>query len=378
VSGTNQAGVFTFTTRNLGDEMQSFAALAHLDRVQAFVDRDRLPAFTAPADTACVFNSWFMQGDDFRPPADRIRPVWHGFAAGRPQLTSGAWLEYLRLQPPIGCRDLFTTRLLGDAGLPAYWSGCLTLFLGAALQLPAVERSGVVFVDVPRAAESVIPREIVARAERLSTFPAPSIIDKPLERWATLGRLVRILARAELVVTRRLHVALPAASLGTPVVVFPDGAISQARRRFSGYESILPIVFLDGLESGARRIDWANVPPAAIPRALADAHAAFRDTLASRGLASAPPAPSVLDEIGRREQRLVNVAGSDAPGRISLTLNAQRFELDVALWTDRSVRVVLGGFPGLSKFDFVVEAQDASGAPWVRWGLLRDLVVHEG
>lgn len=366
-------GVFTFATRNLGDEMQSFAVLSHVDRVQTFVDRDALPEHQSDADTACVFNSWFMQGDDFRRPSSRIKPVWHGFAAGRPQITAGDWLSYLREQPRVGCRDRFTTRVLTEAGVDAYWSGCLTLFLGQALNVMPRERRGIIFVDVPPEAERAIPREIVARALRLSTFPPPGIVHKPLERWAALGRLADILASAELVVTRRLHVALPAASFGTPVVVFPDGAISQARRRFSGYESVLPIVFLDELEVGMRRIDWGAVPHASIPRELVESYAMLRGTLAERGIANVPRPCSVLDVIGRHQQRLTNIDRLQRPSRVSLRLNDQRFELDVKLWTDRYVDVALSGFPGLSKFDFHVEVQTTHERPWVGWGLLRDL-----
>ena len=372
--GDTQLGVFAFATRNLGDEMQSFAVLSHVDRVQTFVDRDALPGFRADAHTACVFNSWFMQGDDFRRPSAHIEPVWHGFAAGRPQVTSGEWLSYLREQPRVGCRDLYTTRLLSDAGVNAYWSGCLTLFLGEALNVPATDRRGVIFVDVPREAERVIPREIVDGAVRLSTFPAPDIINKPLERWASLGRMADLLARAELVVTRRLHVALPAASFGTPVVVFPDGAISQARRRFSGYESILPIVYLDELDTAAARIDWTNVRPAVIPRELLGAYKDFRVALRARGLATGSARPTSLDDIHVHQQRLTNVSRLSTPVRIRLRLGDRRFELEVTHWTKEHVHVALSGFPGLSKFDFVVEVLPSADGRWISWGDLRDLV----
>ena len=59
MSTAAQVGLFTFATRNLGDEMQSFAVLSHVDRVQTFVDRDALPEHQSGNDKACVFNSWF-------------------------------------------------------------------------------------------------------------------------------------------------------------------------------------------------------------------------------------------------------------------------------------------------------------------------------
>ena len=307
-------GIFTFETHNLGDEMQSFAVLGHVDRVNTFLNRDRLPDYAGPP-VACVFNSWFLIGEDWRPPAPPIQPIWHGFSAGREELVQGAWLEYLKAHEPIGCRDRYSTELLRRSGVEARWAGCLTLFMGRAMTLRPRNRRGVIFFDVPHEAEAHIPREIVQRAVRLSAFPSPGILDNPLARWAATARHAEILAGAELVVTRRLHVALPAISFNTPVVVVPDPEIGNARRRFSGYEGIVPTVFLDNIDPGLRHIDWHNVPPAEIPAELEYQYSEFCRKLKSSGLSGElSPSYSTLNDLTRSRQWISNLGRIAPPG----------------------------------------------------------------
>lgn len=374
------AGLFSFDTQNLGDDMQAFAVLAHLDRVDTLLDRDHLADFAGVPGTTAVFNSWFILGQDFRRPSERLRPIWHGFSAGRPELVEGDWLAYLRSQAPIGCRDLHTAEQLADAGVDAHWTGCLTLFLGEALQRrPPREREGVLFVDVPAEVEARIPPAVTARAVRLSTFPAPSLVGRPLDRFAAVARLLDRLARAELVVTRRLHVALPAASVGTPVVVTPDPAIGRARRRFSGFEPIVPTVFVDELlDRRLSGIDWTRVPPASIPPELTARYAALLGRLRDRRvIARVRRRPSPLDDPDRASQRLHNAAGQVRPARLRLRLADRTFEMGIRTWSDRFVDVDLNGFPGLSKFAFDVESAPWDADVWSSWGALADLVVRD-
>jgi hypothetical protein len=293
------------------------------------------------------------------------------------ELFDSAWRDYLAEGAPIGCRDRQTTDILLDAGVDAFWSGCLTLFLGDALRATPGDREGILFVDVPPAAEDLMPSEIVERATRLSTYPPPGLIDRPLERWAMVARLVDRLARATLVVTRRLHVALPAASVGTPVVAIPDAEVSFARRRFSGIETFIPTVFLDRAASDLKRIDWHNVPSPQVPGQLRAHREALCTTLRDRGLAGGARSTTSLDDLRRSSHLLVNTVRMARPGRIRLTLKDRSFELAVRCWSDRYIDVSLGGFPGLSKLAFDVHVQAAVGGDWIQAGALRDLVVNE-
>ena len=371
-----KAGVFSFRTRNLGDEMQSYAALGHLNQVDAFLDRDHLADFDSGEDTTCIFNSRFIQGDDFRPSAECIKPLWHGFAISKDQLLEGAWLDRPKDGSQIGGRDLYTAERLTTAGVDAHFTGCLSLFLGHAF--PALERrrKGVLFVDLPAAAEAFIPDSIVASALRLSTFPPASMIERPLDRWAAVARLAALLAGARLVVTRRLHVALPCVGFGTPVVAIPDPDISQARLRFSGYEAVMPTVFLDDVDPGLRRLDWSAIPAPVVTPDMRRRHAELRAALDSRGLSGGPfSGESILDQVGS-SARLRNPLGGRRPSRIRLRLHDRSCELDVHLWTDQFLEVGLRRFPGLSRFAFRVEMGPNKREHWDDVGALQELVVQ--
>lgn len=370
-----KTAVFTFATPNLGDEMQSLAVLAHLAHVDEFLDRDRLAECSPEGEVSCVFNSWFMLGSDFRLPCDRLRPIWHGFSGGRRELLQEPWLSYLRDQEPIGCRDLYTTDMLRARGIAADWTGCLTLFLGQRWPRAEGRRSGVLFVDVPEAAEAHIPVDVRRRAMRTSSCPAPGVRCRPLERWAAVARLVDAIARAELVVTRRLHVALPATSLGTPVVAIPDPAVSLTRERFSGFDTFLPTCYLDKVESGLRTLDWQHLESPRIPDALEIRYRGLCARLRRFGIASDNRPAHVLDRLDVERYQLSNASGCPRPGRLCLRLGNRRFELEIKFWSDRSVVVGLSGFPGLSKFGFIVEHQLEGRPQWEAWGRLQDVVV---
>ncbi len=370
-------GLFTFDTNNLGDEMQSLAVLAHVDRVRTFIDRDHLADFHDENKTACVFNSFFMLGDDFRLPAPAIKPLWYGFRPGRHELFEKEWLAYMKQQPPIGCRDLYSLQELTKIGVDAYWSGCLTLFLGTVLPKPAGKREGIYFIDLPVAAEAFLPPSIVQKASRLSTFPCTDMRYSPLERWAAVARLTNILATAELVLTRRLHVALPAASFGTPVVAIPDPAISVARERFTGFDEIIPTVFLDKFELEAKKIDWQNVEPARISDSLKGHYAALCKQLHSLNLPPAISTKKTLEDFSCLTQRLINIEKIRGPGFLRLKLNDRVFALSTRAWNDEYIDVGIKGFLGLSKFDFEIEVSKGEAGPWVSWGFLRDLVMEK-
>jgi hypothetical protein len=186
---------------------------------------------------------------------------------------------------------------------------------------------------------------------------------------------VDLVTRAELVVTRRLHVALPAASYGTPVVAVPDPDISFARRRFAGFETILPVVYLDRIESDLKKVDWHGLQPANIPDQLKQRYINLCQTLRALKLSGySPQAMTSLDVIGRSCQRVINLAGIRTPSQVRLRLKDRVFELRVLSWSDSHIDVALRGFPGLSKFDFMVEVLPSESQSWMAWGPLRDLV----
>ena len=46
------------------------------------------------------------------------------------KIFSAETIYHLKQHAPIGCRDFYTVSLLEKYGIPAYYSGCMTLTLG--------------------------------------------------------------------------------------------------------------------------------------------------------------------------------------------------------------------------------------------------------
>lgn len=327
---------FTFTTSNLGDDIQSLAAMLFAGRLDAFVPRDALGAVALEDRHACIFNCWFLNGRDYRRPSASILPLLHGVSITRPDVLQSPWKDFLVDNGPVGARDLRTLELLEANGVNAYWSGCLTAFMGEHFMRPS-ERTGELFVDVDEETErKFVPSEIGARAKRLSNFLPPSVAADPFQRLNAAIEMVTELAKARLVVTRRLHAALPCVGLGTPVLVLPDPQISMARWRFSGCESYLPIRYKDEPATGLD-FDWTAPAPATPPRELAEARDKLADALSQLGLF--PAAPLAIDEPASSSLRAAGHGLGDRAGRAFLKLGDLKRELSIEHWTKEEILV---------------------------------------
>lgn len=233
---------FRYRTTNLGDDTQSYAIALHLPRIDAWIDRDAMADLRLDSPHRYVTNSWFFLGNDARLPTPQLEPVFHGISLGREELLSAPWLDYFRKFGPVGCRDLRSAERLQASGVDAFWSGCLTLFIGAHYApVPPEARKGIYIIDVAEeVAERTVPKFIRDRAIRFGNEIDPLIVHRTGHRFAAVHRLMHRLAHAELVITRRLHIALPCVGFGTPVLALPNARISDARLRFSGFDGFLP------------------------------------------------------------------------------------------------------------------------------------------
>jgi hypothetical protein len=303
--------------------------------------------------------------------------LFHGFCVGTPPLlNSPEWLDLLRAHQPIGCRDIGTVKLLKAAGIDAYWSGCLTMMFGRNFsRVPDSQRRGVYFVDIhPDVEASYIPDRLRRRAIRASTFPPQVRIDNRVFRWGWLAGFIDMLRTAELVVTRRLHAALPCLGFGTPFVVIPDAAISNARHRFSGFLDFLPGAFRDD-DAGCRKIDWDRRAPIAIPEQFEVSLARFTDQLAGR-FGIHPPKPVPVDRILVSDRiRFRNPGFGFEPGGVRLAMGSDRTECVVANWTDEVIEILFPDHVLTSRMDISVEIRRRPEAAYEAAGSLRDLQI---
>lgn len=355
---------FTFATQNLGDDVQALAAFLFSRRLDALINRDSLAEAPIAETHACVFNSWFLVGQDFRAPSPLIEPILHSLCIGRDYLMKTAWRDYLASYGPVGARDTVTLDLLHQNGVDAYWSGCLTTFMGEQVE-PVAERRGVLFIDIDEETETrFIPKSVSARAERLTNFIPPSSMADPLRRLSLCVDLIRRLASAELVVTRRLHVALPCVGLKTPVCVLPDPAIANARRRFAGYDW-LPLRFKDDPTTGWD-FDWDSPPVVEAPADMRTAHDTFALAMSNRGLLS----PHKVDLGGAVSDTVTMKADLPArAGRVFLEFGQDRRELPVRSWSSSGLMVETPPLPIPSRLFATLNVTDADDTSLMKIGL---------
>lgn len=222
-------GLLTYATSNIGDDIQSLAAAQYLDAALPldFFDRDALSTIARSTPRLTIMNGWYAHRGETGatwPPSSAIDPVpvsLHVTASAAATILSPDGLAWLRRQAQVGCRDEATWRLMQRHGVDATLTGCLTL----TLRRPVPEsgaRQAVWAVDLDPDSDRVLDAALagigLGPAHRRTHEFAIGRRD-PLFRLLLAARLLRDYAQARVVVTSRLHCALPCIAYGTPVVM---------------------------------------------------------------------------------------------------------------------------------------------------------------
>jgi hypothetical protein len=236
---------------NIGDYIQSLAAKQFLPKVDLFLNREKLAEYTGDP-VKLIMNGWFTHNIHNWVPSEKIIPLFVSFHlnhSAAPFLLSEKGIEYLKRHEPIGCRDQFTVDLLISKGIKAYFTGCLTLTLDS-YKLTDFQRENKIYIVDPlynypswkkiscsnkgilrsiqdgaifklgkknKHIKNIISDEILNTAIFIDQEP-PSNRYNDEEKFAMAGDLLKKYAKAKLVITSRIHCALPCLALGTPVV----------------------------------------------------------------------------------------------------------------------------------------------------------------
>ncbi|MGQ1910780.1 polysaccharide pyruvyl transferase family protein [Marinifilum sp. RC60d5] len=252
--------VYWDKVRNIGDYVQSLASRQFLPQTNAFINREALSEFW-DEEHKLIMNGWFMHEPNHWPPSKSIIPLFVAFHISpktKELLISDKAIEYYKLHEPIGCRDHDTVELLTAKGINAYFSGCLTLTLDKNLYVDKNYRDEIIFSDVLYNMARYNPN-ITAKTLIRSILRTPKVIYQAIKKRQLIKKLfpedirqkakyiiqerslkkytheerfdvatdfLKQLANAKLVVTSRLHTALPCLAFGTPVI-FIDGKLSR-------------------------------------------------------------------------------------------------------------------------------------------------------
>ncbi len=217
-------------TENIGDDVQSYVASKYLPRVDYIIDRDDVTSFIPKKKeyVATIMNAWWMNKKFNWPPSPYIYPkmismhfthydtIYH---IDQKHITTGYGKKYLKKYEPIGCRNSYTKKILQDNGINSYFSGCMTLTLD---RFENIEKEDyILLVDVTDAIYEKIKTMTNKRIERITNNRDSKEYSK-LD-WETRRKYVedylKTIQKASIVITPRLHCALPSLALQTPVLL---------------------------------------------------------------------------------------------------------------------------------------------------------------
>lgn len=230
-------GVLYASTYNLGDTVQTLAQIELFKKLgitdYILVDRENLSRYSGQ-HVNLLMGAWYMHKHHRFPPSKKINPICMSIHLQGSRLLQKDCKYFLKYQP-IGCRDEATVQLFKDFQVEAYLTKCISL----AFDKYDGPRKGVYFVDM-RNEISYIP---TIGQDFLDSLPIPtkhlthdsgefikaSNVRRMLNHTEGLLKLYR---EAELVVTPRLHCALPCRAFGTPTIfVHPN---YRSDKRFTG------------------------------------------------------------------------------------------------------------------------------------------------
>lgn len=305
---------------NIGDYIQALASRQFLPNVYGFVERDELKSYGGE-ECAIIMNGWYMHNPQQWPPSGKIHPLYvsvHLNKLSKSIMLQGEGLEHFKRYEPIGCRDYYTVNNFKSNGIKAYFSGCMTLTLGQTYRYEG-KRKGIYFVDADALNlnsleipwlffKSLFRLRIVYTLYRKNwryvkpwrhwvnmtkfyivyskVFDKQSLLSATYvsqqspyfkEHYKTNEELIRCAdellkkyARAEMVVTSRIHCALPCTGMGTPVIYVDNVELGEVHRcRLDGLLQLFnTLPYKNGcLDTSMLRIDHSkkispsNMPP---------------------------------------------------------------------------------------------------------------------
>ncbi|WP_298366199.1 polysaccharide pyruvyl transferase family protein [uncultured Lutibacter sp.] len=236
---------------NVGDNIQSLAAKQFIPKVDKYLSREKLANYKGDK-IKLIMNGWFTHNIHDWIPSDDIIPLFVSFHMNNtaaPHMLTKEGVNYLKKHEPIGCRDQFTVEILQEKGIEAYFTGCLTLTLNS-YKVEDIERTDDIYIvdplygyttykkvtyDYKRFLRSIQRRtifDIGKRKKHLKKILDANLIKQAIyieqepssgqytteEKFEMAEELLNKYARAKLVITSRIHCALPCLALGTPVI----------------------------------------------------------------------------------------------------------------------------------------------------------------
>ncbi len=243
---------------NIGDYIQTKAVIDIIYPTNYKVlDRESLHTFD-DIEIKTIINGWFMENPKNWPPNAKISPLFISFHINpnaENEFLKPKSLNYLKKFEPIGCRDTYTQNLLQSNGVKSYYSSCITTTFERKKYLDtSIKPKGVVVIGAfdrlnPNIDFTSIHKLILSTAR----FPIKKLrylikkrsfenhlrdqkvefkkynqitkrkISSHQEGLTLANNMLREIAKSEILITSRIHAAIPALAMGLKVIFINEG-----------------------------------------------------------------------------------------------------------------------------------------------------------
>jgi hypothetical protein len=238
---------------NIGDILQGMAASQYLPEGSIPVDRESLSDLDPDQPAFMIANGWYMHDFSKFPPPPNVYPLYISVHISNSDLLKTEKIrDHFRKYAPIGCRDDKTLRLFLGWGIPAYYSGCLTTTIKKPLFNVSLNSASILLVDnidhpVPEYIFDKLENLYHQKIDRLNHNP--KIVAQDFLSYVHAGRkqmedLLHQYCSAKLIITTKIHCALPCIGMGLPVILIHP---NPADPRLYTVKQFIPVISYESL-----------------------------------------------------------------------------------------------------------------------------------
>ena len=276
-----ETGILGFIgSKNIGDYVQTKAVI---DLVRSknikILDRENLDKYNDNV-IQTIINGWFMESPDNWPPSEKIKPLFISFHLNpsiKTELLKDESIKYFKSHEPVGCRDIYTRDILLEKGINAYYSSCITTTIDRNNYLKSkTQAEGIIVIgafdrlkptlDYKSSVKLLLsifkyPFKKIDYTLKLSKFNRhlknqnfkiktySQLNKRPIkshnEGLNLASEMLEKIAESEVMITSRIHAALPALAMGLKVIFIDQGLDHiNHKHRLSGLKNYFTCVNL--------------------------------------------------------------------------------------------------------------------------------------
>ena len=254
-----ETGILGFIgSKNIGDYIQTKAVIDLVGSKNIkILDRENLDKYNDNV-IKTIINGWFMESPENWPPSEKIKPLFISFHLNpsiEAELLKDESLQYFKSHEPIGCRDIYTRDILLEKGINAFYSSCVTTTIDRNNYLKSkTQAKGIIVIGAfDRLKPTLDYKSSFKLLLSLLKYPFKKIDytlkllkfnrhlknqDFKIKRYNQLTKkpikshneglklateMLQKIAENEVMITSRIHAALPALAMGLKVVFIDQG-----------------------------------------------------------------------------------------------------------------------------------------------------------